>query len=56
MPVGTTPLVTFAGITVNRNPLQIVSYIFVTAGAGFTVTVTVKFAPVQPAAETGVTV
>ena len=55
MPAGTTPLVTFTGVDVKLPALQIVAVIAVIAGLGFTVTVTVKVAPVQ-LPEVGVTV
>ena len=55
VPVGTTPFVTFTGVTVKELPLQIVAFIFVTAGIGFTATVTVNGTPVQ-VPKVGVTV
>jgi hypothetical protein len=47
VPAGTMPSVPFAGVAVNATPLQVVAVILVIAGLGLTVTVTVKFAPVQ---------
>jgi len=49
------PFVPFSGVTVKVPPLQIVAIIFVMAGLGFTVTVTVNVAPMQ-LPEVGVTV
>lgn len=48
VPAGIIPLVTSAGITVNMLPLHTVVDIAFIAGTGFTVTVRVKVAPVQP--------
>ena len=47
VPAGTKPFVELAGVAVNAVPLQVVAVIFVTAGLGLTVTVTVKVAPEQ---------
>jgi hypothetical protein len=55
VPAGTRPLVTFAGVTVKAVPLQTTFVIKVTAGFGFTVTVTVKVLPEQ-LPDSGVTV
>jgi hypothetical protein len=55
VPVGTIPLVVFAGVDVNVPSLQIVAVIADTAGFGLTVTVTVNVAPTQ-VPEVGVTV
>jgi hypothetical protein len=49
------PLVTSTGVTVKAAPLQADPVIAVTAGFGFTVTVTVKLAPVH-VPDNGVTV
>jgi hypothetical protein len=54
--IGTMPSVIFEGVTTNGTPLQVTVVIAVTSGVGFKVTVTVKFAPVQPAAVLGVTI
>ena len=61
MPAGTAPFVPFTGVTVNGNELHTAgkAIIFVIAGFGFTVTITVKGSPTQlPNAtdEVGVTV
>ena len=55
MPVGTTPLVTFTGVTVNALPLQIAAVMAVIADLGLTVIVTVNGVPVQ-VPDNGVTV
>jgi hypothetical protein len=47
VPAGTIPLVTFTGVTENAVPPQTVAVMLVTAGLGFTVTVTVKVEPTQ---------
>ena len=52
---GTTPLVPLTGVTENAAALQVAAVIAVTAGLGFTVTVTVKVEPVQ-VPDVGVTV
>jgi hypothetical protein len=44
------------GVTVNGTPLHVTVLIAFTSGVGFSVTVTVKLAPTQPAAVLGVTV
>jgi len=54
--IGTIPSVTFEGVTTNGTPLHVTVVIAVTSAVGFKVTVTVKFAPVQPAAVLGVTI
>jgi hypothetical protein len=54
--IGTIPFVTLVGVTTKGTPLQVTVVIVVTSGVGFNVTVTVKFAPVQPAAVFGVTI
>jgi hypothetical protein len=55
VPAGTTPFVPFAGVEVKLPPLQIVAVMFVIAGFGLTVTITVNVAPGHPPA-VGVTV
>jgi hypothetical protein len=55
VPAGTMPLVPLTGVTVKGVPLHPDAVIFVIAGPGFTVTVTVNVAPVQPP-DKGVTV
>jgi hypothetical protein len=55
VPAGTLPFTPLTGVTVNATPLQVAAVIFVTAGLGFTVTVTVNVEPVQVAVA-GVTV
>jgi hypothetical protein len=49
------PLVPFTGVIVKLLPLQIIAVMLLTDGVGFTVTVTVKLAPVQ-IPDAGVTV
>ena len=44
---GTIPLVELTGVTVKPVPPQVVAVIALISGFGFTVTVTVKVAPVQ---------
>jgi hypothetical protein len=51
---GTIPFNPFTGDTVNCTPLHTTLFIALTSGVGFNVTVTVKFAPVHPAAVLGV--
>ena len=55
VPVGTVPLVPLAGVTLKAAPLHVLTVISLTAGFGFTVTVTVKVLPVH-VPEVGVTV
>jgi hypothetical protein len=55
VPAGTTPLVPFTGVTENPVLPQVVAVMFVIAGVGFTVTVTVNVFPEQ-VPEVGVTV
>ncbi len=55
VPAGTTPLVTFAGVEVNDDPLQAEFVIEETAGVGFTVTVNVNVVP-EHVPDVGVTV
>ena len=47
VPVGTIPLVTSTGVTVNPVPPHTVAVMAVTAGTGLTVTVNVKLDPAQ---------
>ena len=47
---------TFKGVTVKVSPLQMVAVWFAITGFGFTVTVTVKVAPIQFEVVVGVTV
>ncbi len=59
MPAGTTPLTASAGVTVKLTPLQTAAVIGLIAGLGFTVSVNVNDAPVQPpnpAGEAGIIV
>jgi hypothetical protein len=55
VPAGTMPFTPLAGADVNALALQIVDVILFIDATGLTVTVTVKFAPVQPP-DNGVTV
>ena len=55
VPEGTIPSVMFTGVIVNVPSLHVAAARLLTAGFGFTVTVTVKSAPVH-VPETGVTV
>ena len=55
VPTGTIPFVLLTGVTVNPTPLHTEAVIVVIAGAGFTVTVTIKVPPVQ-LPDVGVTV
>ena len=55
VPAGTTPFVTSAGVTVNALPLQTLTAMFVIAGVGLILTVTINGLPVQVPV-TGVTV
>ncbi len=50
MPDGTTPLVTFVGVTLKATPLHVIVVIAVMYAAGLTVTVTLNTAPVHPPA------
>lgn len=57
MSEGTIPSVTSTGLTLKLPPLQIAAVLLLTAGVGFTVTVTVNVEPVHgPAGDCGVTV
>jgi hypothetical protein len=47
VPDGTTPFIPLTGVTEKPNVLHTAEVIAVMAGLGFTVTITVKFAPVQ---------
>jgi hypothetical protein len=53
---GTIPSTSFVGVTLNGTPLHVTVVIELTSGVGFNVTVTVKFAPIQPDAVLGVTI
>ena len=55
VPEGTTPLVPFAGVTVNAVPLHTVAVIGFIEGCGLTVTVTVNVLPTH-VPDVGVTV
>ena len=55
VPAGTTPSVTFTGVAVNADALQVVAVMAVIDGFGLTVTVTVKVDPGQ-LPDVGVTV
>ena len=55
VPVGTMPLVTSVGVTLNSNPLQIVVLIGVTIALGFRLTVKENADPTQ-LPEVGVTI
>jgi len=55
VPEGTIPSVKLTGVNVKIPPLHVDAVRLLTAGVGFTVTVTVKFGPVHDPA-TGVTV
>ena len=55
VPFGITPFKPSTGVTVNDTPLQDIAVIAVTAGVGFTLTVTVKAAPTPQLRDVGVT-
>ena len=56
VPIGIIPLVPSVGVNVKVNPAQIVVVIGLIAATGFTVTVSVKLAPLLQAVVLGVTV
>jgi hypothetical protein len=54
LPSGTTPFVTFVGVTTNGTPLHVTVVIVLISAVGGNVTVNVKFVPTQFAAVLGV--
>jgi hypothetical protein len=54
LPSGTTPFVTFVGVTTNGTPLHVTVVIVLISAVGGNVTVNVKFVPTQLAAVLGV--
>ena len=56
LPSGTMPFVILVGVTTNGTPLHVTVVMVVISAVGGKVTVSVKFAPIQPAAVLGVTI